>query len=140
MPPRRSWRSPGCAPNWPDFGPAGEYPEGVPDTELQEIVALTLVFVVHLIGAGLLVWALLEQDTRASWRRRFGGGGGRPPEDPPPVAPDPRPSAAVVRPPLPLAASDPSPVRLRGPGRLADGHEPAPRRPDHVPQPARAPR
>jgi hypothetical protein len=113
----------------------------VPETELQEILALTLVFVVHLIGGLALVWALLEDDTRAGWRRRwgFGGGGDDPPPDPPPTPPSP---AAPRRSPLPLPLADAvaSGVRLRGPGRLADAHPPLPRRPEHVPQPARTPR
>jgi hypothetical protein len=109
----------------------------VPATEFQEIAALALVFVVHVIGGALLVWALLDDDTRAGWRRRwrFGGGG-----DPPPQPPSPRPTPAMQRPRLPLADADPAGVRLRGPGRLADARPPAPRRPDHVPQPARTPR
>jgi hypothetical protein len=108
----------------------------VPESELQEIIALTLVFVVHVIGGLALVWALLDDDTRSGWHRRWRGGG-----DPRPVAPEPRPSpAATVPPRLPLAGSEPARARLRGPGRLADAHRPAPRRPDHVPQPARAPR
>jgi hypothetical protein len=110
----------------------------MPRSELQEILALSLVFVVHVIGGLLLVWALLEESTRAGWRRRWGFGGGG--EDPPP-APGPTPLPPVrARPPLPLAGADASPVRLRGPGRLADAHPPAPRRPEHVPQPARTPR
>jgi hypothetical protein len=110
----------------------------VPATEFQEIAALALVFVVHVIGAVLLVWALLEDDTRAGWRRRWGFGGGE--DDPRPTPPAPRPSRALVPPALPLADSDAARVRLRGPGRLADAHQPPPRRPDHVPEPVRAPR
>jgi hypothetical protein len=106
------------------------------ENELQEVLALTLVFVVHVIGGLALVWALLEDDTRAGWRRRWGRGD----DDGPPVTPEPRPSPGAVRPELPLAGSDPANVRLRGPGRLADAHPPARRRPDHVPQPARSPR
>jgi hypothetical protein len=109
----------------------------VPQTELQEILALTLVFVVHVIGGLALVWALLEEDTRSGWRKRWGPGGG---DDPPPAPRPAPPSPRAVRSPLPLAGADPSPVRLRGPGRLADARPPARRRPDHVPQPARAPR
>ncbi len=111
----------------------------MPATESQEIVALALVFVVHVIGGLLLVWALLEDDTRAGWRRRwgFGGDGGDPPPGTPPA---PRPSRVVVAPELALGDFDAARVRLRGPGRLADEHRPAPRRPDHVPEPARTPR
>jgi hypothetical protein len=109
----------------------------VPATEFQEIAALALVFVVHLIGGVLLVWALLDEDTRAGWRRRWGFGDGG---DPRPQPPAPRPAPAVRRSPLPLGDADPARVRLRGPGRLGDSRPPAPRRPDHVPEPARAPR
>lgn len=107
--------------------------------ETQEVVALALVFVVHVIGGVALVWAMLEQDTRAGWRRRWGFGSG-PPGDQRPVPPAPRPSPQIARPQLPLDYADPSDVRLRGPGRLADARPPAPRRPRHAPRPARAPR
>ena len=96
----------------------------MPATEYQEIAALLLVFVVHLIGGVLLVWALLDADTRSGWRRRWGRGG--PGDDGPGPQPD--------------LAADQSAVRLRGPGRLADAHPRPPRRPDHVPEPARSPR
>lgn len=108
----------------------------MPPVETQEIVALALVFVVHVIGGLLLVWAMLDESTRSGWRRHWGlGGGGNPPPEPP--APSPAPPD--VRGDLPLAAAEPSSVRLRGPGRLADVRRPAPRRPDHAPQPTRLP-
>lgn len=108
-------------------------------TEYQEIVALALVFVVHVIGGGLLVWALLDDETRAGWRKRWGWGRGG--DDEPPRPPAPRPSPQVRRAPLPpLADAEQSRLRLRAPGRLADAHPHPPRRPDHVPQPARTPR
>lgn len=110
-----------------------------PTTEYQEIVALALVFVVHVVGGVLLVWALLDDETRAGWRRHWGWGDGG--DEQPPRPPAPRPSPQVRRPAPPeLAGADQSRVRLRGPGRLADAHPRAPRRPDHVPQPARTPR
>ena len=111
----------------------------LPVTEIQEIMALTLVFVVHVIGGLLLVWALLDDETGAGWRRRRRGGGDGP--QPPPPAPRPSPAiAGRAGSALPLAGADPSRVRLRGPGRLADAHPLAPRRPQHAPQPERAPR
>ncbi len=112
----------------------------MPAVEFQEVIALSLVFVVHVAGGVALVWAMLEEDTRAGWRRRWGFGGGPPDDEPRPVPPSPQPAVQTSRPQLPLAASDPSGVRLRGPRRLADGHEPAPRRPGHAPRPARTPR
>ncbi|MEA2157536.1 MAG: hypothetical protein QOE11_3676 [Solirubrobacteraceae bacterium] len=107
----------------------------MPDSELQEVLALALVFVVHVIGGLALVWALLDDDMRARWRRGWGRGG----DEPGPVAPAPRPSPALVPPALPLAGADLARVRLRGPGRLADAHPAAPRRPEHAPEPARVP-
>jgi hypothetical protein len=109
----------------------------VASTELQEIVALALVFLVHVIGGLLLVWALLDDETRAGWRRRWGGGGEDPQPEPPPPAPSP---VARPRPALPLAGADPSRVRLRGPGRLADARPLPLRRPGHAPRPTRLPR
>ena len=109
----------------------------MPSTELQEITALTLVFVVHVIGGLLLVWALLDDETRAGWRRRWGRGGEDPQPTPRPPQPSPR---AAIPPSLPLPASDPSDVRLRGPDRLADAHPLPLRRPGHAPRPTRLPR
>jgi hypothetical protein len=108
----------------------------MPATEIQEVVALALVLVVHVIGGLLLVWALLDDEQRAGWRRRWGrGGDGR---QPLPPAPPPTPTRAPRE--LPLTGAEPSRVRLRGPDRLADAHEPRPRRPQHPSQPRRAPR
>lgn len=108
----------------------------VPASEVEEIVALALVLVVHVIGGLLLVWALLDDDARAGWRRRWR----RRDDEPPPIAPPPPSSGGFGRPQLPLAGAEASSVRLRGPGRLADAHPPPPRRPQHAPQPARVPR
>jgi hypothetical protein len=109
----------------------------VASTELQEIVALALVFVVHVIGGLLLVWALLDDETRAGWRRRWGRGGDEPAPEPPAPSPSP---VALDRPALPLADADRSRVRLRGPGRLADARPVPLRRPGHAPRPTRLPR
>jgi hypothetical protein len=108
----------------------------MPSTEIQEVTALTLIFVVHVIGGLLLFWALLEDETRAGWRRRWGRGG----EDPQPTPQPPRPSPRAATPPrLPLPSSEPSRVRLRGADRLADAHPLPLRRPGHAPRPTRLP-
>jgi len=93
-----------------------------------EILALALTFFVHVIGAGILVWALIDPDEvgtglwRGWWPRD--NRGPRPPADPPPPG-----GTGADRPVLPDA--EPSPVRLREPGRIAD-HKPVPsRRPAH---------
>jgi hypothetical protein len=109
----------------------------VASTELQEIVALALVFVVHVIGGLLLVWALLDDETRAGWRRRWGRGGEEPEPEPPAPSPSP---VAMDRPALPFEGADPSRLRLRGPGRLADARSRPRRRPGHAPRPTRLPR
>ena len=108
--------------------------------EVEEIVALALVFGVHVLGAGMLVWALLEPEQRTGWRRRWGWGGGDPPPPTPPSDPGGT-TSRVVNPPaaLPLTVARPSSVRLREPTRVADGYPRPARRPAHDPQPQRAP-
>ncbi len=109
-----------------------------------ESVALGLIFLIHVVGMGLLFGVLLLADDSGSWRgwwprdeRDDGSGPGLgPPAPPRPSAPaSPRPDE-----PPPLPAADPSRVRLREPGRLGDALPHPPRRPDHVPEraPARA--
>jgi hypothetical protein len=91
----------------------------------KEVLALALTVLVHVVGMGALVWALLrDDDTRQDWRGWWGGGdddGNAPPPD------GPRGGG------LPLPDAEPSAVRLREPGRLADAHAPSPRRPSHPP-------
>jgi hypothetical protein len=98
--------------------------------EAMEVLALTLVFVVHVIGGALLVWALLDDEARSGWRRRWRRGGE--PEGPPPHGPRP---AAVVQPPLPLPHAVQSPVRLREHGRPGEKYPRPARRPAHPPAP-----
>jgi len=100
-------------------------------TGLQN-AALVLTFVIHLVGAAALVWAMLgdgERSVRGWWPRDDDGG-----SEPEPRAPDPRPSGPGMPVPLPDAAQ--SPVRLREPGRLGDVLPRPARRPAHPPVPA----
>ncbi len=100
----------------------------------MELLAILLTFVVHVIGAGVLVWALIDRDDAdaGSWRDWW------PKDDPgsePSADPSP-PSGDGAEAPL-LPDAPPSLVRLREPGRLGD-HKPAPaRRPAHPVEPVR---
>ncbi len=107
--------------------------------EAQEIVALALTFVVHVVGAVLLVWAMIDREESSKgggwrgWWPRDDRPDGGPPEPPPGPPGD--------RAPLPLADAAPSPVRLRERGaRIADAHPRPDRRPSHAPEPDPAPR
>ena len=103
----------------------------MPVNEASEILALSLIFVVHVAGGLMLVWGMLEGNSRPAlpwWRRRGGGG----PEDPPP-APMP-PDSPVSSTPLPLARADPSRVRLRDETPLRDRYERPARRPQRAPE------
>lgn len=101
-----------------------------------EAAALVLTFVVHVVGAAVLVWALLDGD-RIDWRSvlRPGdddGGGGRRRRGPRPGSPPPLPDA------------DQSTERFREAGRLADrkqrpARRPVPAEPEREPQRDRAP-
>lgn len=98
----------------------------------MEVVALALTFLVHVIGAAILVWAML--DDGRDWRFWHGwwpdDGEDRPePEAPSPVGGDG----------LPLPDALPARVRLRGHDRLADAIPAPVRRPEHVPVPEREP-
>lgn len=100
----------------------------------MELLALLLTFAVHVVGAGVLIWALVDRDGEdaGSWRDWWPRDG-REPE--PPVAPLGPGGPGAETPVLPDAV--PSPVRLREPGRIGD-HKPAPaRRPVHPPAPER---
>jgi hypothetical protein len=101
-----------------------------------ELAALALTILVHIVGAGVLVWAMLDGDEngrRPGWRDWWPrDDGGEPPEAPEP------PRGGGDRLPL-LPDSAQSPVRLREPGRLADAKPRPARRPEHVPAPEREP-
>jgi hypothetical protein len=101
-----------------------------------EIVAITLTFVVHVAGAVALVWAMLGDEEKSGGRRRgwWPGSGG---DGPPPRPQDPPPSGDRLDA-LPPDAR-PSRVRLREPGRIRDGYQRRPRRPEHAPEPTRTP-
>ena len=99
--------------------------------------ALALVFFVHVVGLFALVWALLDAEQRAGWRRRWRRGDDDGPRDPGPQPP--APPGARTPPDLPLPVTTPSGVRLREPTRVADGYPRPARRPAHEPQPQRAP-
>ena len=71
----------------------------------NEALALGITLGIHIVGIFVLVGLLIRSDD---------GGG---------PAPGP-----------PLPSADPSQVRLREPGRLADAHPRPPRRPEHAPE------
>jgi len=109
--------------------------------QAEELFALALVLVVHVIGAVALVWALLDDEQRKGWRHwpRPPRGDDSPP-DPQPRPPGPSGARTPPdAPPLPLPVTSPSGVRLRAPARAADGYPRPARRPEHEPQPQRAP-
>jgi hypothetical protein len=92
----------------------------------KEVAALLLTVVVHLLGMGALIWALvLDDENRPDWRGWFGGDDDEPPEEPTPPPGGDR---------LPLPDAQPSAVRLRDAGRLADAHRRPPRRREHEPE------
>jgi hypothetical protein len=98
-----------------------------------QVAALAITFVVHVAGAACLVWALLGDRGFGGMRDWWNDDGSGPPP-PEPREPDPRPSGPGL--PLPLSDAQPTDVRLREPGRLADAH-PRPARRPH--EPARRP-
>ncbi len=110
----------------------------MPPGQVEEIIAVALVFVVHVVGAVALVWALLDGDQRDDWRRRWGGGGGGGGDDDP-RPPEPPRGGDGARPPLPLPGAQPARARLREPRRPADRRTGPARRPAHPPQPPRTP-
>jgi hypothetical protein len=100
-----------------------------------EIVAIAITVLAHFVGAGVLIWALLDGE-KLDWRGMLfpgdddGGWGGY---DPPPG--DPPRDGGGVRSTPPLPDASPSHVRLREPGRIADAKPRPPRRPEHPPAP-----
>ncbi|MDX6690442.1 MAG: hypothetical protein QOG15_1899 [Solirubrobacteraceae bacterium] len=103
----------------------------MPDGQIEEILALGIVFVVHIIGGIMLVWGILGDEGAGPWWRwwRRGDDGDDPPRDPDPPGGGERA--------LPVADAASSRVRLREDARIADGYPRTPRRPEHpVPAPA----
>ena len=93
----------------------------------KEVAALALTVLVHFIGLGALVYALvLKDEKRGDWR------GWWPRDDDGPERPRPGDGPAGDR--LPLRDAQPSRVRLREDGRLADAHPAPERRPAHPPR------
>lgn len=100
-----------------------------------ESLALIAIFLPHGVAGAFFAWRLMPKDARRELRSWFkdDGDGGTP--GPAPVRP--RRNGGGGEPPLPTA--DPSGVRLREPGRLADQLPAPPRRPTHPPTPTPAP-
>ena len=101
----------------------------MPVNEAEEILALALIFVVHVVGGLMLVWGMLDGD---AWRPRWwprGDGPDDPPAEPPPPAPSPGRSPL----PLPLDGALPSRVRLRDEMPLRAAHPRPSRRPAREP-------
>lgn len=97
-----------------------------------EAIALIAIFLPHGIAAVFFAFRLMPKDARRElrgWFKDDGDGG-----TPKPVPVRPRRGGGGGEPPLPSAA--PSAVRMREPGRLADGTPAPPRRPSHPPAPA----
>ncbi|MCW2997528.1 MAG: hypothetical protein JWN65_1077 [Solirubrobacterales bacterium] len=94
-----------------------------------------LTIVVHIIGAGALIWGMIDQDDpdRGSWRDwwpRDDRGDGGPSE--------PEPSGGTTTVPV-LPQSSTPPVRVREGGRIGDLTPRPARRPAHPPLPAPVP-
>jgi hypothetical protein len=97
----------------------------------KEVAALALTVLVHILGMGALIWALvLDDENRPDWREWFGGDDDTGKD--PPREPEPGPGGDGL--PLPLPDAAPSAVRLREPGRLADAKPRPERRPAHPPE------
>ena len=93
------------------------------------VIAILLLTVVHFAAFGLLFWHLAGREIFSTFRiapEDEGRGG----SDPVPAPPD---GGGDRDGGLPLPDAAPAPVRLREPGRLADGYPRRVRRPEHVP-------
>jgi hypothetical protein len=104
-----------------------------------EVLALVLTVLVHLIGAGVLIWAMIDRDDpdRGSWRDwwpRDDRG-----DDGPPAPRDPEPQGGVQVPVLPDSAPPALRPQRARPVRVGDLTPRPERRPAHPPAPAREP-
>ena len=96
---------------------------------MEELLALGLTVVVHILGGLALVGMLLRNsstDARNWWTGDDDGG--HPPDAPQPSRPQPGGGGG-----LPLPDADPSAVRLRAPGQIAERYPRPLRRPAHPP-------
>lgn len=102
-----------------------------------EVIAIVLTVVVHVLGAGALIWGMIDHDDpdRGSWRDWWPRDDR--PDDGPPLQPDPRPAGGLAVPVLPQ--SSPAPGRVREGGRIGDRVPRPARRPVHPAAPGRAP-
>ena len=98
-----------------------------------EVLAILLTLGVHVLGAFVLIGAIVRSsgaDWRSVWPRDDDGRGGRP-RDPVPTGPAPSGGG------LPLRDAAPASHRLREADRLAEAYPRPARRPAHPPEPAR---
>jgi hypothetical protein len=105
-----------------------------PDQEL--VLIFGALHLMALVFGGLLLLMFFRSETRPGWRPpedEDDGGGGGGPENPPAKPSRPSPGG------LPLESAEPSRVRLREPGRLADQHPFPVRRPQHAPDREKTP-
>jgi hypothetical protein len=108
-------------------------------TVALEVAAIVLTVLAHFVGAGVLIWVLLDGE-KIDWRGTLwprdddGDGGG--PDEPPTGGPG---DGGGVLSPLPLPEVAPSPVRMREPGRIGEAYPRPARRPEHVPERPRVP-
>lgn len=108
----------------------------MPVNEAEEVLALALIFVVHVAGGIMLLLGLLDAGTRPGWWPRRWHRGDDGPDGPSDGS---RPTPPRSARPLPLPGAAPSRVRLRDEMPLRDAYPPAPRRSPREPAPERVP-
>ena len=95
------------------------------------VISILVLTLVHFAAFGLLFWHLAGREMFATFRIAGDDDGGSGVE--PRTGGDPSGDRDGG---VPLPDADPAPVRLREPGRLADGYPRRERRPAHEPVPA----